>query len=289
MQPERSRESPKPSGDQSHEPTESHPRPEQPDCGSQQFFHRPCVARDPAPGCRRTSWGTGIRCLQGWTACSPGGQKPLGYAAGDANFYRYVGNSPTRTTDPAGLIPARPKDETLKDIEKQEYAADHLLQILDLEIVLYKLRIGLLNSLLEQTLELRNDAKPLKNKPLLNAIDSLGSDLVNDLATSQALVKNLKEARMPTWRPSVSPKSIPRRRRKPEIKPKPHSSEPMIITTRTRRPAIPTRSISWTTESGSSSQENETSPNSQHCESQAGAISKAPCEESADENGYARK
>ena len=28
---------------------------------------------------------------------------PLGYEAGDANLYRYVGNSPTNATDPSGL------------------------------------------------------------------------------------------------------------------------------------------------------------------------------------------
>lgn len=32
-------------------------------------------------------------------------QIPLGFAAGDANLYRYVGNNPTNATDPSGLIP----------------------------------------------------------------------------------------------------------------------------------------------------------------------------------------
>ena len=36
-----------------------------------------------------------------WTS-----QDPLGFAAGDANLYRYVGNSPTNATDPSGLIKA---------------------------------------------------------------------------------------------------------------------------------------------------------------------------------------
>jgi RHS repeat-associated protein len=31
------------------------------------------------------------------------GQDPTGFAAGDPNFYRYVGNSPTNATDPTGL------------------------------------------------------------------------------------------------------------------------------------------------------------------------------------------
>ena len=34
-----------------------------------------------------------------WTS-----QDPLGFAAGDANLYRYVGNSPTNATDPLGLL-----------------------------------------------------------------------------------------------------------------------------------------------------------------------------------------
>ena len=33
-------------------------------------------------------------------------QDPLGEAAGDPNFYRYVGNDPTNLTDPSGLRPA---------------------------------------------------------------------------------------------------------------------------------------------------------------------------------------
>src|SRR5262249_53220660 len=33
---------------------------------------------------------------------------PLGYAAGDANFVRYVGNGPTNLTDPGGLQWTRP-------------------------------------------------------------------------------------------------------------------------------------------------------------------------------------
>jgi hypothetical protein len=32
-----------------------------------------------------------------------GGADPLGFAAGDANLYRYVGNDPTNATDPTGL------------------------------------------------------------------------------------------------------------------------------------------------------------------------------------------
>ncbi len=42
--------------------------------------------------------GTGSAVLQHEYA-------PLGFAAGDANLYRYVGNSPTNFTDPSGLSP----------------------------------------------------------------------------------------------------------------------------------------------------------------------------------------
>ena len=34
-------------------------------------------------------------------------QDPIGFAAGDANLYRYVGNSPTNATDPSGLVDRR--------------------------------------------------------------------------------------------------------------------------------------------------------------------------------------
>ncbi|TWT75097.1 putative deoxyribonuclease RhsB [Allorhodopirellula solitaria] len=34
---------------------------------------------------------------------------PIGFAAGDANLYRYVGNGPTTKTDPSGLQPPKPK------------------------------------------------------------------------------------------------------------------------------------------------------------------------------------
>jgi RHS repeat-associated protein len=32
------------------------------------------------------------------------GEDPIGFGGGDANLYRYVGNSPTNATDPTGLI-----------------------------------------------------------------------------------------------------------------------------------------------------------------------------------------
>lgn len=37
-------------------------------------------------------------------------QDPIGFAAGDANLYRYVGNSPTNATDPSGLQEPRDPD-----------------------------------------------------------------------------------------------------------------------------------------------------------------------------------
>lgn len=44
--------------------------------------------------------------VRGWDGSSLGtlaGANPLGFAAGDTNLYRYVGNSPTNFTDPDGL------------------------------------------------------------------------------------------------------------------------------------------------------------------------------------------
>jgi RHS repeat-associated protein len=35
-------------------------------------------------------------------------EDPIGFAAGDANLYRYVGNEPTMRTDPAGVLDGRP-------------------------------------------------------------------------------------------------------------------------------------------------------------------------------------
>ena len=51
--------------------------------------------------------GTTLRVL-GWDGSSLGagtlgGADPLGFAAGDANLYRYVGNDPTNEVDPTGL------------------------------------------------------------------------------------------------------------------------------------------------------------------------------------------
>jgi RHS repeat-associated protein len=42
-------------------------------------------------------------------------QDPLGFAAGDANVYRYVANSPTTLTDPTGLIRIRPRPRPQPD------------------------------------------------------------------------------------------------------------------------------------------------------------------------------
>ena len=38
-------------------------------------------------------------------------QDPIGFAAGDANLYRYVGNGATNATDPSGLSRDRPHDD----------------------------------------------------------------------------------------------------------------------------------------------------------------------------------
>src|SRR5262249_27514185 len=38
-------------------------------------------------------------------------EDPSGFGAGDANLYRYVGNSPTNATDPSGLGPQSPLEQ----------------------------------------------------------------------------------------------------------------------------------------------------------------------------------
>jgi RHS repeat-associated protein len=42
-----------------------------------------------------------------WTS-----QDPLGFDAGDANWYRYVSNDPTNASDPSGLAPGKPRPAT---------------------------------------------------------------------------------------------------------------------------------------------------------------------------------
>ena len=42
------------------------------------------------------TWGAGLRVRDG---------RPLGFAAGDQNLYRFVGNNPTNFVDPSGLSP----------------------------------------------------------------------------------------------------------------------------------------------------------------------------------------
>lgn len=51
--------------------------------------------------------------VRGWDGSSLGigtleGADPLGFAAGDTNLYRYVGNSPTDASDPTGLATDQP-------------------------------------------------------------------------------------------------------------------------------------------------------------------------------------
>ncbi|MEM6779766.1 MAG: RHS repeat-associated core domain-containing protein, partial [Planctomycetota bacterium] len=43
-------------------------------------------------------------------------QDPIGFAAGDANLYRYVGNQPTTKTDPSGLEPPQLSPEQVDDL-----------------------------------------------------------------------------------------------------------------------------------------------------------------------------
>jgi RHS repeat-associated protein len=54
---------------------------------------------DSATGLERFDWRWYDPKRGDWTS-----QDPLGFAAGDANLYRYVGNGPTNATDPSGLV-----------------------------------------------------------------------------------------------------------------------------------------------------------------------------------------
>lgn len=56
---------------------------------------------------------------------------PLGYEAGDANLYRYVGNSPTNATDPTGLVKLKMSDlsSTLQGIAQSQAAKDEAANI----------------------------------------------------------------------------------------------------------------------------------------------------------------
>ena len=134
--------------------------------------------------------GLDVRAM-GWSHVGD----PFGFDSGDANLYRYVRNNPTKAADPRGLIPAPSRPETLAEIQQRQYAADELLQALDIEIVIYRGRIGLLRGYIQDTVRLRNRAITLKNRPLKNAIDSLGTDLVTDLTDSQKLLDDLRAAR----------------------------------------------------------------------------------------------
>jgi RHS repeat-associated protein len=44
-------------------------------------------------------------------------QDPIGFEAGDANLYRYVGNSPTLFVDPSGLVETEPMEDLVDTIE----------------------------------------------------------------------------------------------------------------------------------------------------------------------------
>ena len=50
-------------------------------------------------------------------------EDPIGFAGGDANLYRYVGNSPTNFTDPSGLQQASP-EFTPPPMVLSQYASD---------------------------------------------------------------------------------------------------------------------------------------------------------------------
>jgi hypothetical protein len=74
--------------------------------------------------------------MRGWDGSSLGirllgGADPLGFAAGDANLYRYVGNAPTDFADPSGLAKELP-DVPLGPYGKVDLPEKELLDLLNI-------------------------------------------------------------------------------------------------------------------------------------------------------------
>jgi hypothetical protein len=56
---------------------------------------------------------------------------PLGFEAGDANLYRYVGNDPTNATDPTGLKPdAKDPTDAFRDAAKKNGMSDKEIDLI---------------------------------------------------------------------------------------------------------------------------------------------------------------
>jgi len=55
-------------------------------------------------------------------------QEPLGFAAGDDNLYRYVGNSSTNFTDPSGLEKQKNGDELFREAGKRNGVPEAIIE-----------------------------------------------------------------------------------------------------------------------------------------------------------------
>jgi hypothetical protein len=77
------------------------------------FLNRPCarggiVREDSRRQCGGIAGNCRPKCNRERRSCTRLGsisKDPIGFAAGDVNQYRYVGNGPTNATDPSGLMP----------------------------------------------------------------------------------------------------------------------------------------------------------------------------------------
>jgi hypothetical protein len=80
------------------------------------FLNRPCarggiVREDSSRTCDECARNCRPKCNREGRRCHRLGsisQDPIGFAAGDTNQYRYVGNGPTNATDPSGLEEDKP-------------------------------------------------------------------------------------------------------------------------------------------------------------------------------------
>jgi RHS repeat-associated protein len=147
---------------------------------------------------------------------------PLGFGAGDANLYRYVGNSPTNFTDPTGMIPfldqitqganqLKQKIDQGVDYAKQKFGqgVDYAKQ----QIVEFNRGFTKGYYTARQADEMMNYGRNQALKPYL---DKLGFDKVsntlnniNDTISSaaeqsqQELAEDLEDPQTPDWRKAL--------------------------------------------------------------------------------------
>jgi hypothetical protein len=80
---------------------------------------------------------------QAWLGFPQGECDPLGFEAGDANLYRYVGNNPTNATDPTGLeevqlFPNKMGQKNPKKLKEEQEAWDKDKDTLSKSLIVVK-------------------------------------------------------------------------------------------------------------------------------------------------------